>query len=491
MFRSNKIFQKQEPRLWLFFLICHFFVWTLVPLLRTNIPMDSAEAIVWGSEFTWGTNKHPTLAAWLAYGFYKIIPNPDLAMYLLSQVSILIGFTFIYKLAKILLNDGPKALLATVLLEGTVYYSICSVEFNVNVLSLAVVPMLTYVFYNAVHCGRFVLWPVVGLLAGVALLTKYTNGVFLLGFGVYLLSTTEGRAQFKKAGVYVAGLISVAVIAPHVQWLIAHDFYPFGYMAMRADGAKPWYGHLMYPLAFFGAQLAACALSVVAFFVLWYWGRDKEPIQWKLSPFLGCVGVLPLCVWLVLSFIGNVPLKSMWGFPLLFLVPTILFWMFPFKVAYVEEKRGLVLTYLVMFVLAVSCAGTTLFHISKRANFPGRDFAAQIQSEWENRFDGPVAFVGGDIWFASNIAVYLPGFQHVLIDMDPVIAPWIDESALLRYGAVVATHDLEAYNAYQRRYPRLTDAIQKTYLLRAVNGKEKKQHVYVGFIAPTYPENER
>ncbi len=486
MFRSNKIFQKQEPRLWVLFLICHFVVWSLVPLFRTNIPMDSAEAIVWGSEFTWGSNKHPTLAAWLAYGFYKIIPNPDFAMYVLSQVCILTGFVFIYKLAKVLLADDKKALLATTFLEGTIYYSICSVEFNVNVLSLAVVPALVYAFYRAVSDGRFMAWLWVGLLAGVALLTKYTNGVFLVGMGVYLVTTAIGRAHFKKSGLYAAGLVTALVVAPHIQWLAAHDFYPFSYMAMRADGAKPWYGHVTYPLAFVGAQIAACAFSVVAFFTLWFGGKDKETPQWKLAPFLVCLGIVPLGVWVILSAVFNVPLKSMWGFPLLFLVPTMLFWIFPFKVAYAEEKRGLILTYVMMAVLALSCAGTSLFHISKRANFDGRAFAADLLKEWENRYDGAVSFVGGDIWFAANLAVYLPGEQHVMIDMNPAVAPWIDEAALLRHGVIVVTHDLEAFNAYQRRYPTLTDAVQMTRMLRNATGKEKKQHVYVGFIAPTY-----
>ena len=57
----------------LFFLV-HFFVWTLIPSIsNNNLPLDTIEALAWGSDLSWGYNKHPPLSAWSVEVFYQIL----------------------------------------------------------------------------------------------------------------------------------------------------------------------------------------------------------------------------------------------------------------------------------------------------------------------------------------------------------------------------------------------------------------------------------
>ena len=45
------------------FLILHLILWTIVPTLSNqNLPLDTIEALAWGSNLDWGFNKHPPLA---------------------------------------------------------------------------------------------------------------------------------------------------------------------------------------------------------------------------------------------------------------------------------------------------------------------------------------------------------------------------------------------------------------------------------------------
>jgi hypothetical protein len=38
-------------------------LWTLIPSLSNiNLPLDTIEALAWGSNLDWGFNKHPPLA---------------------------------------------------------------------------------------------------------------------------------------------------------------------------------------------------------------------------------------------------------------------------------------------------------------------------------------------------------------------------------------------------------------------------------------------
>ena len=70
----------------------------------------------------------------------------DGAMYLLSQIFAAVGLIYIYKLARLFVDEN-KAVLASMLQLGIIYYDFSSVEFNVNVISLSLWPMSAYYFW--------------------------------------------------------------------------------------------------------------------------------------------------------------------------------------------------------------------------------------------------------------------------------------------------------------------------------------------------------
>ena len=68
------------------FLIAHVIIWTLIPsLTNENLPLDTIEALAWGSNLDWGFAKHPPMSAFIAEFFYKIFGSQDWSYYLLSQ----------------------------------------------------------------------------------------------------------------------------------------------------------------------------------------------------------------------------------------------------------------------------------------------------------------------------------------------------------------------------------------------------------------------
>ena len=71
----------------IFFLFIHLLAWTLIPCIsNNNLPLDTIEALAWGSNLDWGYNKHPPLSAFAVEFFYRIFGNNDWAYYLLSQL---------------------------------------------------------------------------------------------------------------------------------------------------------------------------------------------------------------------------------------------------------------------------------------------------------------------------------------------------------------------------------------------------------------------
>ena len=83
------------------FITSHLIIWTLIPTLTNhNLPLDTIEALAWGSNLDWGFNKHPPMSAFLVEIFYKIFGSKDWAYYLLSQICVVISFIVVFKFAE-------------------------------------------------------------------------------------------------------------------------------------------------------------------------------------------------------------------------------------------------------------------------------------------------------------------------------------------------------------------------------------------------------
>ena len=81
------IAKKNIIKIFYSFLFLHLFLWTLIPsVTNINLPLDTIEALAWGSNLDWGFNKHPPFSAFAVEVFYFIFGTNDWAYYLLSQI---------------------------------------------------------------------------------------------------------------------------------------------------------------------------------------------------------------------------------------------------------------------------------------------------------------------------------------------------------------------------------------------------------------------
>ena len=62
--------KKNTNNIFYLFLIVHLVIWTLAPSLSNqNLPLDTIEALAWGSNLDWGFNKHPPMSAFAVEAF--------------------------------------------------------------------------------------------------------------------------------------------------------------------------------------------------------------------------------------------------------------------------------------------------------------------------------------------------------------------------------------------------------------------------------------
>ena len=80
------------------FVTSHLILWTIVPTItNSNLPLDTIEALAWGSNLDWGFNKHPPMSAFFSEVFYQIFGAQDWAYYFLSQIFVLTAFYYVFK----------------------------------------------------------------------------------------------------------------------------------------------------------------------------------------------------------------------------------------------------------------------------------------------------------------------------------------------------------------------------------------------------------
>ena len=184
------IYKKQTKNFFYIFLIIHLVLWTLIPsLTNNNLPLDTIEALAWGSNLDWGFNKHPPMSALAVEIFYSIFGSNDWSYYLLSQIFIIFSFFIIFQFSKEILNNESLALISVLLLEGIYFYNFTTPEFNVNVCQIPFWVLTVYYSWKIFNqkTPKFKECVIVGIFAVGGFLSKYLFIYLLISFDLFFI----------------------------------------------------------------------------------------------------------------------------------------------------------------------------------------------------------------------------------------------------------------------------------------------------------------
>ena len=219
------------------FALSHLIIWTIVPsLTNKNLPLDTIEALAWGSNLDWGFNKHPPMSAFFPEVFFKIFGAQDWAFYLLSQIFVLIAFYFVFKLSFEVLGNIKLSLISVLLLESIYFYNFTTPEFNVNVCQLpfwSLVVYFTWKIYETKEI-KFSDCFFIGLFAAIGFLSKYLF-IYLLLAIIFLFTHSIFVKKIKKFDFKYLITIEVflVLLVPHLIWLFNNDFITINYGLKR------------------------------------------------------------------------------------------------------------------------------------------------------------------------------------------------------------------------------------------------------------------
>jgi len=222
-------------------LLC-MLTWSLVPLAtHWNVPIDNLEQLAWVLTPDWGYNKHPPFPTWVLWGFEQVFPHGIALTYLLGALQVAMMLGIAWRLALETLG-ARRALVVVLLISGMTYYTNRLYYFNHNTALLVCHAGAMYCVWRCVSTGRVMWWLLLGLCWGAGMLSKYQM-LLSIGCNLAFLGALALRPEWRRErgeflrGVLLAGTLCAAMLAPHIAWLIRHDFPTFAYAShsMAAD----------------------------------------------------------------------------------------------------------------------------------------------------------------------------------------------------------------------------------------------------------------
>ena len=394
------------------FALSHLIIWTIVPsLTNKNLPLDTIEALAWGSNLDWGFNKHPPMSAFFPEVFFKIFGAQDWAFYLLSQIFVLIAFYFVFKLSFEVLGNIKLSLISVLLLESIYFYNFTTPEFNVNVCQLpfwSLVVYFTWKIYETKEI-KFSDCFFIGLFAAIGFLSKYLF-IYLLLAIIFLFTHSIFVKKIKKFDFKYLITIEVflVLLVPHLIWLFNNDFITVNYGLKRTglEGSEI-FDHFKYPLIFLLKQLG---ILVPFFFLVFLLVKKvKFKINFKDQKFLFLlfVNILPIALMFLTSAITGSKIRTMWMTPFYLFFGLMFVYIFQSQIN-IKKINSFLYGFIFLFFLSpILYSYESVSKTDKRTDYPGKEIAAKVQIVWDQDFDKEIEFVTGNEWNAGNLSYHL------------------------------------------------------------------------------------
>ena len=403
------IYKKNISNLFYIFVTAHLLIWTLIPSLTNyNLPLDTIEALAWGSNLDWGFNKHPPMSAFLLEIFYQIFGPQDWAYYLLSQICVVVSFFVIFKLAEDFFDNKIYCFLSVLLLEGIYFYNFTTPEFNVNVCLIPFWSLSILYLWKGIKNNKIIDWLLLGLFAGFGFLSKYLFVYLGLAIDVLLIYMIyTKRLDFK---CLVSLVPFIMILLPHINWLTENDYITITYGILRTGPDEvSILNHIKHPLIFFSKQVGV----LIPFFLMILIMVKKFKININLNDekllFLISINLIPIFFIFLTSFVMGVKIRTMWMTPFYISFGLLFVYILKLQINF-ERMKAFTLIFLILFFLSpILYSFVSIIKTDKRTDFNGKYLAQQAKVFYEiNGKDlGKMEYIKGNEWIAGNISYHL------------------------------------------------------------------------------------
>jgi len=394
------------------FITIHVILWTLIPsLTNNNLPLDTIEALAWGSNLDWGFNKHPPVSAFFPEIFYQIFGPQDWAYYLLSQIFVAVAFVIVFKFAEEFLKNKTLSLISVLLLEGICFYNFTSPEFNVNVCQLPFWALCVYyswkLFDKKEITFKDCFW--LGVFAAIGFLSKYLFIYLLIAIDILFFYAIFIKKYKKFDFKYLISLeVFIVLLVPHLIWLTNNDYITITYgLARTGLENSSLLDHIIYPLIFLGKQIVILIPFFIMSFFLVKKFKFKITLKDKKLLFLIFINLVPIGLMFLTSMITGSKIRTMWMTPFYLFFGVLIVYIFQAQIN-LKKLKDFLSSFIILFTISLfSYAYISIVETDKRTDYQGKEIAIKTQNAWDQDYKESINVVFGDEWHAGNLSYHL------------------------------------------------------------------------------------
>jgi len=424
-------------------------LWILVPALFYGAPPADVPALLAiGHEFQLGSYLGPPLAFWLAEIAFDIAGKSPFGVYLLSQGCVLVTYWAVFALGRSIVG-AHHAALAVLLMVGILTFTAPTTDFGPAVLAMPLWAVILLHYWLAVGEGRRSYWLALAVEAGLLLLTTYA-GLLLAGLiVVFTLANRRARSALGSSDPWLAGIVAVIVMFPHVLWL-AESGRPTVPALIRLRTPEAVAGN-------FGGWLRQMALVIAAHFGLavlvalvagWPWIKPR-PAPLIVRPPVGPFGRQFVYFFAIVPALAATFIAVLIGSPRPVggVAPLVVLSGLAVVVAAGEEiefgRQNLVIPVwfgllLVPPAMAVTALlGLPWLGVDISINEPAQPAARFFAESFQRRIGAPLPIVAGEPRTAELVAIGAPSRPSVFLDATPERSPWVSMNDVKSKGAII------------------------------------------------------
>ena len=402
------IAKKNTTRLFLLFLITHLVLWTLIPSIsNNNLPLDTIEALAWGSNLDWGFTKHPPLSAFAVEFFYFIFGSNDWAYYFLSQIFLITAFIYVWKLSNEILDNKIYSLIAVLALEGFFFYNFTTPEFNVNISQLPFWALTVYYFWKSINLNKIFDWLLFGIFSALGFLSKYLF-IYLL-FAILIYFSIYCRKNKMLIKNYLISIIfSLLILTPHFFWLNENDYVSIFYGLKRSSlNEFNLIYHLINPLTLIIKQIIIFIPFLLMVLVTLKKLKFNLNFKNKKNSFIILMTLTPIILILITSILTGAKIRTMWMTPFYLFTGICFIQIVKKNIEIKKLKRFFILFSFFFFLSPMIYLSVSILDETKRTDYPGQEIARLVQNKWDKNFINDIKIVVGDEWAAGNLSYHL------------------------------------------------------------------------------------
>ncbi len=451
-------------------------LWTLMPALFYSAPPGEVPLLLAiGHEFVLGSYLGPPLAFWLGEIAFRFAGT--FGLYALAQACIVVTYWAVFKLGSRIVGTR-HAVLAVLLMVGVAAFTVPSPNFGPAIMAAPLWALALLHYWRAVGEGERGYWFLLALDLGLLLLASYAGLILLALMMVFTLAVPRGRQALLNPEPWIALLLFIIVIFPHLAWLQdARDLVIAGLKDPDAAGRLPPAVWLCVALI-----LTHVGLGLLVAFASGWPRRpreqapliDRNPVEPLARLFVYFFALMPAASAIVIVFAsGHLgPLDRI--APLVVLSGLAVVVAAGDRVPLYRERMvsstwlGLMVAPPALIVIGIALLPWTLavdLKISQPANVEGRFFADSFQ----RRTGKPLNFVTGDATLAPLVALASPSRPHVYFNWAPQRSPWANPANFRGQGGLLVWPAGDPPASLKTQFPAMVPEVQRSFA-RAVQG---------------------